>query len=126
MGRVVLLAAKLPFKQIVGIEVSPALHEIAKENLANYPANQKVCRDIRFIRADALVRALPKGDLLVYLYNPFDSTAMRAFAQRLIERHGDGAVWVMYHTPADPDAIKETAAFATVCEFDFGVLYKLI
>lgn len=126
MGRVVLLAAKLPFKQIVGIEVSPALHEIAKENLANYPAAHKVCHDIRFIRADASSRALPKGDLLVYLYNPFDAIAMRAFAQRLIGRRGEDAVWVMYHTPADPDAIKETAAFATVCEFDFGVLYKLI
>lgn len=126
MGRVVLLAAKLPFKQIAGIEVSPALHEIAKENLANYPASQKACRDIRLIRADASAWPLPKGDLLVYLYNPFDATLMRAFAQRLIERRADGAVWVMYHTPADPDAIKETAAFATVCEFDFGVLYKLI
>lgn len=126
MGRVVLLAAKLPFKQIVGVEVSPALHEVAKENLAKYPAAEKVCRDIRLVRADAAAYALPKGDLLVYLYNPFVSVAVRAFAERLMKRRTEGGVWVMYHTPGDPDAIQETAAFATVCEFDFGVLYKLI
>lgn len=126
LGRVAFLAAAHPFKQVVGVEVSPALHEIAKENLARFRNATLRCRDIRFVRADASAWPLPKGDLLVYLYNPFDADAMAAFARRLIDAKDARRIWVMYHTPAQPDAYKETAAFAAVREFPFGVLYRLI
>ena len=126
LGRVAFLAAAHPFKQIVGVEVSPALHEIAKENLSRFRGTAPRCRDIRLVRADASRWTLPKGDLLVYLYNPFDADLMRVFARRLADGAQARRIWVMYHTPADPDPYKETAAFAAVREFAFGTLYRLI
>ncbi len=45
MGRVVLIASRLPFKQVVGVEISPALHEIARENLATYDRAVQRCRE---------------------------------------------------------------------------------
>jgi hypothetical protein len=38
MGRVVLMAAELPFARVVGVEFSQKLHEIAKDNLARISA----------------------------------------------------------------------------------------
>ncbi|MDQ6933553.1 MAG: class I SAM-dependent methyltransferase, partial [Candidatus Eremiobacteraeota bacterium] len=71
MGRVVLLAARHPFKQIVGIELSPALHEIAAANLKRWVDPQQRCKDIRLVCADASTFDFPAGNLVVYLYNPF-------------------------------------------------------
>ena len=126
MGRVVLLAAGYPFKQVVGIEVSPALHEVAKENLARYPAERRRCRDVRLVCADASQAPLPAGNLVAYLYNPFSASLVRRVANRLAERGTQHGVLALYHTPADPNAFEETAAFATVSVFDFGVLYRAI
>lgn len=126
LGRVAFLAAAYPFKQIVGVEVSPALHEIAKDNRARFLNASPRCRDIRLVRADASTWTPPKGDLLVYLYNPFDAELMAVFANRLRDAANARKIWVMYHTPAQPDPYKETAAFAAVLELPFGVLYRLI
>ena len=53
MGRALLLASELPFRQVVGIELSPALHAIARENVANARGLQRRCRDVRIRRGDA-------------------------------------------------------------------------
>ena len=77
MGRAVILAAEYPFKQAVGIEVSPALYEVAKENLAIAQAHGLRCHDIRLVRDDARIANYPPGDLVVFLFNPFDADALR-------------------------------------------------
>ena len=70
MGRVVLLATAYPFRQIIGVEISPALHEVARENLAPSPAGAAAAT----YGSSAPMRcafAFPRGDLVVYLFNPF-------------------------------------------------------
>src|SRR5579872_4680184 len=52
MGRVVMLAARRPFKTIVGVEISPTLHEVARDNLERCDHAAFRCRDIRLVRAD--------------------------------------------------------------------------
>jgi len=44
MGRVVLLAARRPFRAVIGVEISPALVEIARENLAAMRDPKRVAR----------------------------------------------------------------------------------
>jgi len=39
MGRAVLLAAELPFRQVVGVELNPTLARIARKNLAVWRAS---------------------------------------------------------------------------------------
>jgi hypothetical protein len=66
MGRVVLHAARRPYRQIIGVEISPALLEVAKENRASY-RGPRACADLRLVRADAATFTFPRGDLVVYL-----------------------------------------------------------
>ena len=97
LGRVVLHAARRPYRQIVGVEISPALVEVAKENRATY-RGELACRDIRLVRADAADFTFPRGDLLVYLYNPFGAKVLGPLLDRLsADRRRDVAL--VYTTP---------------------------
>ena len=105
MGRAVLLAREYPFKQIVGIELSPHLYEIARDNLARGHDFEVACRDVRLIRADARKRRMPRGALVVFLYNPFDAQALDAVLDRIDEGRDDGGVWLLYHTPVHGELV---------------------
>ena len=101
MGRAVILAAEYPFKQIVGIEVSPGLHEVARENLEKAAKASRKCSDIRLVRADARIYEYPPGDVVAFLFNPFDEEALQATLGALLHRKNPGTTWLLYHTPID-------------------------
>jgi hypothetical protein len=122
MGRVVLHAARRPFRQIIGVEVSPALTEVAKENRDAY-RGPRACRDLRLVRADATTFALPRGDLVVYLYNPFDATVLGSILDRLAARAGDAAI--VYHTPVHADAIDGRPDFVPVADLGIGRIWRV-
>jgi len=121
MGRVALLAMRAPFKQIVGVEISPALHEVALENLATYRTTTRACGDVRFVRADAATFAPPKGDLVVYLYNPFQAPILAAVLERLLAEPRE--IVLLYHTPLERATIEATGAFDLVADLFFGVVF---
>lgn len=125
MGRVLLLAARRPFKAVVGVEVSPALTEIGRENLAAARDPLRVARDLRLVRADASGYRFPPGDLVVYLYNPFAAPVLDAV---LINLRAGGArreVVMLYHTPVERATIEASEAFELVADLGFGLVYRL-
>src|SRR5436190_10463136 len=69
-GAVLLYAAEFPFREIVGVEFSPALHAVAERNLAAY-GGHKVCRNIKTLRMNAADFPLPAGPALLFFFNPF-------------------------------------------------------
>lgn len=122
MGRVVLHAARRPYRQIVGIEISPALVEVAKENRAAY-RGELACRDIRLVRADAAGFRFPPGDLVVYLYNPFSAAVLAPLLGRLCtDRRRD--VVLIYHTPIERAAVDAHPAFDLIADLGFGLVYQ--
>jgi SAM-dependent methyltransferase len=122
MGRVVLRAARRPFRQIVGVEISPALLEVAKENRAAY-RGELACRDIRLVRADAATFALPRGDLVVYLYNPFRAEVLGPLLDRLAAPRGRDVV-LLYHTPVERATVDAHAAFELIDDLGIGLVYR--
>ncbi len=125
MGRVLLLASLRPFRQIVGVEFSAALCEVARENVAAFDPALRRCRDLRIVRADAKDFALPRGDLVVYMYNPFRGAVMQAVAKRLARAAGEKReVIVIYHTPLERATIEATGAFEVAAAFPCGVVYR--
>lgn len=121
MGRAILLAARHPFARIVGVEISPALCAIARDNLAAIERATLRCRDVRIKRADARAYAFPRGELIVYLFNPFDATILREVLSRLATR--SDRVALIYHTPVERDCIDAHPAFKCVGETSFGAVY---
>jgi SAM-dependent methyltransferase len=125
MGRVVLLASRRPFRQIVGVEISPALHEIARDNRARFRAADVRCRDVRLVRADAAAFTFPRGDLVVYLYNPFRAEILEPVLDALLAGPRREIV-VLYHTPLVRESLERRAAFACIADLGFGVVYRRI
>lgn len=121
LGRVVLHAARRPYRQIVGVEISPALVEVAKENRAAY-RGELACRDIRLVRADAASFMFPRGDLVVYLYNPFGAKVLGPLLERLCaDRRRDVAL--IYHTPVERACVDAHPAFELIADLGFGLVY---
>ena len=72
-GRALLIASEYPFRAIVGVELSAALHGIAESNILRYRGPAMRCLDVRAIEADATEYTFPSGPVLVYLWNPFSA-----------------------------------------------------
>jgi SAM-dependent methyltransferase len=77
MGRAVLLAAELPFRQVLGVELNPTLARIARRNLTVWRASGRVWAPMKIISGDAVEFGLPAGPCLAFLFNPFGAPVMR-------------------------------------------------
>jgi SAM-dependent methyltransferase len=77
MGRAMLLAAELPFRQVVGVELNPTLVRIARKNLAVWRSTKRARAPMRMNCRDAVEFRLPDGPCLVFLFNPFGAPVMR-------------------------------------------------
>jgi SAM-dependent methyltransferase len=124
MGRVVLLAARRPYRAVIGVEISPALVEIARENLASVRDPLRVARDVKTVRADAGEYRFPRGDLVVYMYNPFRGPIVREVAARLGDSREGRTVVLLYHTPVEREVIESSGAFELVDDLGFGLVYR--
>ncbi|MGO9317495.1 MAG: class I SAM-dependent methyltransferase [Terracidiphilus sp.] len=77
MGRAVLLAAELPFRQVIGVELNPTLERIARRNLAVWRASGRAPAPMKMICGDAVEFRLPQGQCLAFMFNPFGAPVMR-------------------------------------------------
>lgn len=85
-GRALLLACDYPFREIIGVELSPELDRIARSNIARYalakddlPAHTPVIS----IQGDATDFSWPPGPLIVYMWNAFTRPVMERVFRNL-------------------------------------------
>ena len=124
MGRVLLLAARRPFRAVVGVDVSPALVEIARENLLTARDPQRVTRDVRVACADAGQYAFPHGDLVVYMYNPFRAPVMETMLANLRAGTQRREIVLLYHTAVERITVDASGAFELAADLGFGLVYR--
>ncbi len=100
-GRALLVAAQFPFRQVIGIEYSRPLVEIARANVARVPSSAMRCRAVAVIHADAATYPVPDGPLLLYLFNPFARPVMRAVVDEVASAYARSPrrMIVVYATP---------------------------
>ncbi len=125
MGRVVLLASTKPFKQVVGVEVSPALCETARDNVVRWRRGHPnlACKDARIVCKDAASFKFPSGDLVFYLYNPFGESTLRKLVDR-IAQECNADLYIMYHTPLHRAVLDQHPNFEVVAHLGFGRIYR--
>lgn len=115
-GRVVLLAAEYPFRCVVGVEASPVLHRIALENLRVASRTRRRCDRVMLRNVDAAEYRLPRGALVLYLFNPFRERRMARLLVRLKAsldaRPRD--LWIVYYNPQLADQLQDCRFLARV------------
>jgi predicted RNA methylase len=83
MGRAVLLAAEMPFRRVIGVELHPALVRVARRNVTAWRKAGRVKAPVRVVQADAVEFAFPAGPMVLFLFNPFGAVVMRRLLKRL-------------------------------------------
>jgi SAM-dependent methyltransferase len=69
-GRALLLASEYPFQRIVGLEFSPELHRIARENIGRYSSATQKCREIQSLNVDFAEYVLPPEASVLFFFHP--------------------------------------------------------
>jgi SAM-dependent methyltransferase len=75
-GRVLIMAARRPFRRVYGFEISEQLNRTASRNLERCRASL-ACRDVVIVMGDAAVAAMPDDASVFYLYNPCHGGLLR-------------------------------------------------
>jgi predicted RNA methylase len=107
-GRVLLLAAELPFKSIIGVEFSPELAEQANNNIASYQAQTDSSARISCLCLDAVDFRFPEDPLVCYFYNPFGYPVLEPVLSNLLSSHARSGrdIYVIYVHPVHRAEIK--------------------
>jgi hypothetical protein len=91
-GRAMLVASQLPFHQVIGIELNPALADIAQSNLDHWlavhaaDATAPPLAPIRLYEQDALTFDPPRTPTLAFLFHPFEAPVLKLLLRRIEAR----------------------------------------
>jgi SAM-dependent methyltransferase len=108
-GRVLMMASDLPFHRIVGVELSPALLEVARRNLDIYRSPAQRCHAFELACVDAARWQPPDEPLVVYLFQPFPAHTMAAVMSTL--RSHPHETTIAYVNPLFHQQVVEGGAF---------------
>jgi SAM-dependent methyltransferase len=125
-GRALLLASKFPFKQIIGVEHSATLTEVATSNIKTFKDERQQCRAITAVCQDATAFAIPNTKVVLYLHNPFDQQPMRAMVGNTEEslRANPRRMFVVYHRPVHRATWDASHMFSVIVSTDGYVIYR--
>lgn len=117
MGRIVLRAAEYPFRRVIGVEMSPELHEVAVKNVEACRDRLR-CDDVELVCSDVLTYDFPDDVTVVFIYNSFQGEifdeAMRAVfasADRNPRR-----IRILYRNPTQHERLMATGRVRIVDE----------
>jgi SAM-dependent methyltransferase len=88
-GRAVLLASRLPFREVVGIELNPQLAAIALHNAEHWQHIGEAQTPIRVEVGDATEPVLASGPTLLFLYNAFAEPLVHHLAENISRSRRD-------------------------------------
>jgi hypothetical protein len=126
-GRVLLMAAGYPFQRILGIELFPALHGIAEENVRNYKSETQQCFVIESVCEDARRFEFPPEPALLYLFNPLPEAGFREMLDHLEQSllNYPRPFFVLYHNPLLEHVLSQRTVFKKIagthqyCVYEF-------
>ena len=115
-GRVLLMAADYPFRRILGIELLPALHRVAQENLSAYKSDSQQCFALESVCGDAREFVFPAEPILLYLFNPLPELALIEMMANLENslRQFPRVVYLLYHNPLLEHVLAKHPAFTKI------------
>jgi SAM-dependent methyltransferase len=115
-GRALLMAADHPFRRVLGIELLPALHGVAQENIKKYKSDSQQCFNIECLLVDAGEFAFPPEPTVLYLFNSLPESGLAKLVSKLehsLQKH-PRAVFVLYHNPLLEPLLARSPAFSRI------------
>jgi SAM-dependent methyltransferase len=127
-GRMLLLAAELPFRRIVGVEFASDLSALAQQNVKTYRNAGQLCFQIEPVHMDATLFEFPPEPSLIYFFYPFQRFVMEPVIQNLnrsLAEHPRDVV-VVYFNPVLSDVVEASSKLRVYARNNyFGTLYTI-
>jgi SAM-dependent methyltransferase len=95
-GRALLLASRMPFREVIGIELNPQLAAIAQHNVERWKDLSEARSQITIQIGDATTPSLPDGPTVLFLYNSFAEPLVQRLAENLDRASTARSVEVIY------------------------------
>jgi len=117
-GRALFVTAEYPFRQIIGVEYSRELHEVAMLNVRTYRNPAQKCFDIRPVCADATSFSLPDYPTVCFINNPYDEALIAKTAKHIAEsvRLTQRSFFIIYIHAYYPRPIDAMPEWSRLCE----------
>lgn len=116
-GRVLLLAAQLPVKRVVGIEFSTQLCAMARRNVEVFRRKHPQLAPIDVVESDVTTYRIREDENVFFMYNPFASVVveqvLRSIQQSVRER--PRPLLLIYNAPLEHETVDRSALF-TRCD----------
>jgi SAM-dependent methyltransferase len=116
-GRVVHQAARRPFRRVVGVEISPALAEVARANLAAR-RHQHRCRQAEIVVSDVMQFPIPDDLTIAYVFHSFRGEVLETMLRGMVESidRQPRRVRLIYVYPVHSEEVLETGRFRLLKE----------
>jgi SAM-dependent methyltransferase len=124
-GRVLLLAAELPFRRIIGVDFATDWTEIARANIRAYNSPTQRCRDLEVVCSDATLYDFPVEPTVLYIYNPFAGPDMAKLVRRIEDslREHPRQFFVLYRNPKFARVWDDSKFFVRLSSSELSVVY---
>ena len=117
-GRAMLLASEFNFKEIIGVELHPALARKCRRNMriwheSHANATHKKSAPMRLVETDATEFLFPEGPCVAYLFNPFGAPVLRRVLKQMEAQFKDqkNELDILYVNHEREAVIKNNPAF---------------
>ncbi|MGA8043916.1 MAG: class I SAM-dependent methyltransferase [Terracidiphilus sp.] len=116
MGRAMLLAAEMPFRAVVGVELHPTLVRIARRNAAIWRKSGRALTGMRVFQAEASAFRFPNGPCVAFLFNPFNETVLRRFLASVRRQFADrpGQLDLLYVNNEQEQVIERESGWSRI------------
>jgi SAM-dependent methyltransferase len=112
-GRIVLQAARRPFRRVVGVEISRELMATARHNL-QVQRDEVACRDVELLTMDVLDYEIPPDATYLYLFNTVVGEPFRRLVGNIAASYDrrPRRMRVLYVNPTQADVLDRSERFA--------------
>ena len=124
-GRPLIVASEYPFARVLGYDISVDLVKTANENAAAIARRFPARAPIRAVVANVADMAVPSGNVVVFMFNPFGPELMTTLLHKLEEALANGAIqhlFLVYDNPVCGDVFDGSEHlkrwFATMFDYD--------
>lgn len=127
-GRALFVAAEYPFRRIEGVEFATELHVQARENVLAFRGVKRKCTRIECVNMNAIEYPFPDENLVLYLFNPFDSRVMEKVLSNLetsLEDHPRDVFLVITYPELAP-VVRSRARFKALLESRHYCIYRAV
>jgi SAM-dependent methyltransferase len=117
MARVILVAAEFQMRRIIGVELSPELTLIARQNISRYKNQKQKCFDLSALCVDATEFEIPDEQCIFYFFNPFGPGVLKQVAENIKRSHAakPRKMYVILYHPRNKEIIQDLGIFKRIC-----------